>query len=362
MLNVIELSGSYHEIGRGWGAALGPDMERVFAIELGTVAALLGVDHEAVVGIGTQYQAAARAYDPDFMTMLQGFAQGAGVDFDTLFALRVVLETLFQTRRPEGMCTAFAVDGSATASGEPLMGQNIDWHPGLPMVLLDITWPGGVRQLALSMAGIWEYTLTAPPDSPPFGLAAALTATHTPCAVTVPVSVVMHKSARQSEMTAAVDTFRQASLNLGSFLLADAGGRQVGIENGLGRHALLEPEQGVLVHANHLVADSLREQDIFLPYVPDSPLRQARLYGLIRKEHGSLTPARMMAFLADHDNHPKSLCAHVDPTSDLPPSATVASVVMEPARLTMHVAVGNPCENEYVAYTLDTDRSTGNLE
>lgn len=355
MLKAVELQGSHYEIGKGWGEAFRDDMSRIVEIELGTTAALLGTDMETVIALGKRYLPLAEAYDPEFIHVLQGFARGAGVDFDTLFAIRTVLEVLFRTARPEGMCTSFAATGSATRSGKTILGQNIDWHPDLPLALLKITWPNGVRQLALSMSGVWEYGLTDSPGNPTFGFVSTLTASmdERPEDPTIPISVIMGKAGRMPTLEEALGEFKKNGLNLASFLLADGGGNLTGIELGLRNHVILEPEDDMLAHANHYLSEQFGQADIFLPFVPDSPLRYERLKALMKKHHGDLTPEHMMRFLADHENHPKGICSHVDPNSELPPSATVASVIMIPAERTLYVAVGNPCENEYHAFTLD---------
>ena len=362
MLQVVELEGSFLDIGRGWGRAFRDAMPAVLETELGGVAAVLGVDAEAVIGLAAPHREAAQAFDPDSMLVLQGFAEGAGIGFEAAFALRCVLEVLFQTAAPPGMCTSFAVAGAATASGEAIIGQNVDWHPGLPLALLRITWPGGVRQLCLSVGGVFEYSLTQPPDAAPYGVAATLTATPSDTLPptkdaprgggTVPVSITMNRASRQPDMDAALAVFRDAGISLGSFLLAGGGAEPVGIELGLGGHALLRPEGGVLVHANHLLTPRLTEQDIFLPFVPDSPLRRERLARLIQDGYDRLTPRAMMDCLKDHEGHPRGLCTHVDPDSDLPPTATIASLVMEPQEGVMHIAAGTPCTAEYADYTL----------
>ena len=357
MIKVVELEGSYYQIGQGWGEALREDMPKIIQIELGTVAALLGVDIKTVVAIGSSYLEVAEKYDPDFMQVLKGFSQGAEVDFNTFFAIRAVLEILFQTSRPEGMCTSFAVTGEATASGETIIGQNIDWHPELPLVLLRINWPNGVQQLSLTLGGVFEYSLSHHPSYEPYAGAATLTATSNsrPGQPTVPVSIVMQKAYRQANIDKALAEFAASELNIASFLLADGAGNISGIELGAGTHVLLSSPKGTLVHANHYQSDLFVPKDIFLPYVPDSPLRQARLTKLIDENYGNITVDHMKRFLADHENYPKAICAHVDPKSELPPSATVGSVIMVPARKMMYVAAGTPCSNDYIPFDMNNE-------
>lgn len=355
MLRTVELEGSYYEIGQGWGTVFKEEMEKVTQIELNIIAAFYQTDIEGVISMGRKYLPAAEQYDPDFMEVLHGFADGACIEFETLFAIRAVLEILFYSKRPEGMCTSFAVTGNATKNGQTIIGQNIDWHPGLPMALLRIQWPNGVKQLALSMGGIWEYSLSSHISESPFGIAATLTATpdqdseSTP----VPISIVMNRAARQTSLEKALAVFTAAKTNLASFLLANGKGDIKGVELGLNDFVLIQPERDTLVHANHYESERLKPYDIFVQYVPDSPMRRERLADLLIQDYGKVTENHLMEYLADHNNAPKGICSHVDPASDLPPSATLASVIMVPERKRMYVAPGNPCENGYVPYDLE---------
>jgi isopenicillin-N N-acyltransferase-like protein len=53
-----------------------------------------------------------------------------------------------------------------------------------------------------------------------------------------------------------------------------------------------------------------------------------------------------MAMLADHDGYPVSICRHESRLK------SIASLVAEPDQGRLHVAVGNPCEHEFVTYQL----------
>ena len=58
----------------------------------------------------------------------------------------------------------------------------------------------------------------------------------------------------------------------------------------------------------------------------------------------------MKGILSDHEGRPKSICRHQDVNPKA--SKTTHSLIVEPARGCMHVALGNPCQNEYITYSL----------
>ncbi len=81
MFDIVELKGSYYEIGIGWGSAFKSEMNNVIETELGIISNFFGIDIDTVVELGRKYIPVAKNYDPDFVEVLQGFAEGAGVDF-----------------------------------------------------------------------------------------------------------------------------------------------------------------------------------------------------------------------------------------------------------------------------------------
>ena len=54
----------------------------------------------------------------------------------------------------------------------------------------------------------------------------------------------------------------------------------------------------------------------------------------------------MMAMLADHARYPESICRHETGLT------SIASLVAEPDQGRLHIAVGNPCQHAFVAYSL----------
>ena len=65
-------------------------------------------------------------------------------------------------------------------------------------------------------------------------------------------------------------------------------------------------------------------------------------------------PVRLgQTVLCDHANAPLSICSHWnDDDPDPDQSVTTASMVWEPTERRVHVAVGQPCEHDYVTYAL----------
>ena len=354
-LDIIRLKGSYTEIGQAWGCAIKDDLKSGIDHELGGIAAYISKDKKDLIAMSNKLIPVARAYDPQFMEVLEGMAQGSGIPFEEIFALRSLLELMFYCHKLPNMCTAFAATGKATQDGTTIIGQNIDWHPDSNISLLRISWPNGVEQLSLCLGGIWEYPLTRPPDGSPFGLAATLAVSLTPGQdlKKVPLSIVMNRAGRQKRLERALSVFINGEQNMGGFVLASAEGEIIGVELADTHYEVLFPEEEMMVRANHYLTDRFKPMDFFAKYWPDSYLRYNRLRVLMQKDWGRITPELMMKHLSDHHNHPKSLCTHVDPEATFAPSRTLASVIMVPEKGCIYIANGNPCRTPFLKYQLE---------
>ena len=138
--------------------------------------------------------------------MVEGLAEGAGIDFDEAFALQCSIEVSLNYQQIKGLCTSFAVDGEVTRDRTTILGQNIDWHPDAPVDLLRIRYEDGLNRFSLclsgnayshlSSAGIGNCSnLTLGPLSKPLNQ--------------VPLSFYLSKAMRQETIRGALDVLRQ---------------------------------------------------------------------------------------------------------------------------------------------------------
>jgi isopenicillin-N N-acyltransferase-like protein len=113
-----------------------------------------------------------------------------------------------------------------------------------------------------------------------------------------------------------------------------------------GPQILHDEGAGYLVHTNHYLSERFATGDNFKRSFPDSFPRLERIRSLVESRYGSITVEDIQHFLSDHSGYPTSICRHDKGMR------TVASLIAEPAQGRMHVAVGNPCQNRYVTYTI----------
>ncbi|MFC7442517.1 C45 family autoproteolytic acyltransferase/hydolase [Laceyella putida] len=349
-LPVVECYGTPYEIGMQIGNACKGEI--LFSLEdsLSILARGYQTEIDHVIAEASKFIPATQAYDPELIQQLQGQADALGISFQRMFALRTILELSFYYRNILGLCTSFAASGKVTADGKTILGQNIDWYPRYSMYLLKIHHRSGIRQLALSLGGIVEYTLS----SAGFGMCANSLFTETGTyRFNIPLACYLPKVMRQFSFKDAVDLLQQMARGVGYYHLASASGEMVGIESVFDDVEMIEPHHDLLFHTNCYCTERFQAHDMAATILPDSLKRRERMQHLLGQHAGSITPETMMKILSDHQDYPVSICRHPDPhKTAIWEMQTLASFIMVPEEGIMYIANGNPCSNEFLIYSI----------
>jgi isopenicillin-N N-acyltransferase-like protein len=242
-------------------------------------------------------------------------------------------------------CTSFAAGRGATVDGGILSGQNSDQSPLNTdlQIVLSVEPDEGPACLMASFAGLVGY-----PGLNEAGVSFFQNALSTPTWVAsgIPHYLVKRVLLEQTSLEDCLAVFRRVQFcSSANYVVTD---RQsiVDVETTPEGFALVTAEGDLVTHGNHFLHPDLVPQEALLPALPDSACREPRLRALLEARRGTLSLADVKAALSDHDRTPASICRHEEAL------VTIASIVAEPDQGRLHVAVGNPCENEYVAYSL----------
>ena len=296
----------------------------------------------------------AEKYAPEIVEEMRGMAAGAELDFQDIFLMNITYE--ISATLTMG-CTSFAAVGNATSDGEVITGQNLDFLSTYEenIVLLKTKPNDGPASLAVAPAGTLgligmnsagislNLNLLRDKDSlvPDGG---------------VPSHIILRKILGCQNLGEAISTVASAEKRSAkNYLLASDQGDVVDIEVTMNDLDVQYPDRGIFTHANCFKAERFKCSDLAPQYLPDSYIRTARLYQLMDSQHGSLTVDVMKQLLQDHNNHPNSICRHPDPRNPLPIGRmmkTLVSLISCPKVKKAYIALGNPCENEYVEYCL----------
>ena len=284
---------------------------------------------------------------PHFLEEIEGVAEGAGIERAEALLLQVRQEVAHVARfgAVDLECTSFAVSGPYTRAGTTFAGQNADLAGGIEafsaVLTFAVTGKPAVMMLVpagqISYLGISSEGLSA--DANFLRSAGWRTG--------FPRYLLTRLAIEQPTLKAAVDaalTPRRASSR--NLLLADRTGAMVDIETTAQEHGLAWGN-GCLVHANHHVLPGMAGHETATAEERhNSGCRQDRIAALMEEHRGRIDATVLKTVLRDHANRPHSICAH--PGERV--SYSFASIISDLEAGAMEVAVGPPCEHDYVRY------------
>jgi isopenicillin-N N-acyltransferase-like protein len=136
-------------------------------------------------------------------------------------------------------------------------------------------------------------------------------------------------------------------------LLVAQNGELYSVEVSARRFAILYGLDGMLVHTNHYLDEKMQAIENEPDELIGTRLRYFRALRLLQRtpEHSIKT---LQAIQRDHMNYPNSICNHY--TEDLSPldrEKTINAIIMDLTARAMHIAWGNPCQNQYHTYYLE---------
>ena len=257
---------------------------------------------------------------------------------------------------PAAECTSFGVSPGVTLDGHAISGQNKDPVSGSALLhivlrmriqdgptILVLAYPGEVLGYGMWSTGasVFRNSLWSRASGEP-GLEMGQWAL---------LSLAGGSTAEAVELAR-----RHGIAGDGNVLFSDAAG-SVSVEFNAGGISVVQPDDGVVTHANHPVgSETAPFEYAYGDDYPtrddgaDSRIRMDRLAELLGAERGRLTPQRALMCMSDHANHPRGLCRHLAPS--ITTHCTTGSVIVEPTRGRLYAVRGNPCCNWPTTYTV----------
>jgi isopenicillin-N N-acyltransferase like protein len=352
-LKIVEAGGSHYEMGLQYGTAC-PEIRRMLEM---TQQLFGGADKaRAVVNkYAPGYLASAQKYAPEIVEEMKGMAEGAKVAFEDILFLNIT----YEISTPDIMsgCTSFAASGEATKTGGVIAGQNFDFIEQWDefMVLLKMKPDNGPKFMAVTAAGcLGLIGLNSA------GLSVNLNLLKNKDSMTptggTPTHVILRKVFMSRNISEAITAIAAAEGRAAkNYLVTSGEGDITGIETTTNDMDVQYPVRGIYTHANCFKADRFKSADMAPLFSADSYIRAPRLNRLMENQHGKLTAEAMKDLLADHNNHPGSICRHPNPNAPLwiaKMAKTLVSIITLPAERKTFISYGNPCENEYIEYQL----------
>ena len=346
---LIEVSGPPRERGRQYGRQASSRIHKGIG-HYGAQLRKLNLDHAGVAALVQAYLPRIRDFDETYIEEMRGIAEGSDASFEEIVLLNARTEILKLAEKPElraqlvpvdDGCTALCVMPGAAADGQLIHAQNWDWKAECAETavvlhirredgpdILTFTEAGGLARSGMNSAGI------------------AITANYLQSdrdyrTVGVPLALIRRKVLQQQHLAAAMKavyaTPKSASNNM---TVSQADGICINFECAPDETFPVHPENGFLVHANHFVSPVAlgKLRDMGVGAFGDTLYRDLRVRDLMLPHGGRATVDHVKAALADDFQSPFSVCRPIRRNTDDNLSATVATVVMQPARGLMEVA------------------------
>ena len=353
----LRVEGGPRERGRQYGEGARERVHRSVEAYSRVFETYAGWDWSRVEAEAARFEGPIRSFNPACLEEIEGIAEGAGLAPIDILAINVRTEVMFaaKARQAPGTatqplpaeCSAFACVPAPGQKDPVLVGQNWDWllHSAQTLVVLEVRQDEGPDFVTVVEAG-----LLAKAGMNAAGLGLVTNALVTDADVGepgLPYHVLLRAVLDCTTVTDALEVLqagpRSSSAN---YLIAHAGGAALDIEAAPGDFTRLYPvypEDGVLRHTNHFLAD-IQPADLALWAMPSSAVRLQRL----RAAGTARTLDDFGVLLADHADYPHSICAHPDPAAHpCEQGATIASVLMDLTARRVWLAAGNPCQAPY---------------
>jgi isopenicillin-N N-acyltransferase like protein len=356
----IRISGDGFDRARQYGVAACREIhltkagyERAFAEK--------GISWPQATDIAKGFVDDVAAWRPEFVTEIEGIADGSGLSADDVFTINCRTEVLWSAvsagapgpkDTPRGECSSFALQPQISLGRGTLVGQNWDWLEVLSdtIVVLEVEREDGPRYVSVVEAGLLAKTTMNSA-----GLALAITTLVSSLDGTpggVPFHFLIRAIADQTTVSDVLDMLSSVTrASSGNYVLGSADGEIMNIETGPGGAWNVFPttaDNNCVTHTNHFRHQIDGGVDLAPAQMSDSFLRLGRIDALIADKSSQLTRDDLQQALADHTGYPSSVCCHPD-GEDAPADRwqTLAGIIMEPATRALHLAEGNPCQEPW---------------
>ena len=345
-----EFEGSFREMGRQYGEAcrneISYNLNRWYEVCSVTNPGMTAEEFSARSVI---FEEPVKNCCPEAYEMILGISEGSGLPVQDIIFINSGYEMGMELEGYAAGCTSFAAAGRTTADNKTIVGQNMEWHDGFEVTVMKCRPDNAPAFLALTFAGMLAHFGISEAGFGHFGNGVMCMLQQTG-----PTDIVItQKIFLQTDLSNAVRCITTAEAAIAvNHLMAHKDGQIIDVESCPGHNGIILPDDDILVHGNHFNTPSMKQYCVTekSPFA-DSFVREYRLKRLMEERKGSITPEVMMELLQDHQGYPKSICRHM---GKLPDEGfhTVSSMVAVPEEGKMWATDGNPCENEYVLYSL----------
>ena len=352
-LPVVELKGSFKQMGQQFGEACRSEINELYEIRLQaamTHAKDRGREYtiEEALALAAGNLSIVQEYDADIYEETLGIAEGCGLSLAQVFILQGLTDFrdyLSWGKIADGFgCTAIGIAPEKSSSSSLLMAQNWDLgtsnmkyvcmvkrQPNKGPKSCSLTVYGGLSMVGMNSEGIAVGTTNIKTtDSRPG----------------VHYLNILHKTMKCKSMDEAERAITHAPRSGAHFyMVGDSKGNFKGFECSALKHVEMNMNNGVFSHCNHILAPSLQSlqaEDMG----PSTCQRQKRIDVLLDRTEFSVDSIKEI--LSDHDGDQLAICRH-DVGEGI---STNATVIMDPQNGVVHACRSYPHEGIWQKFSL----------
>ena len=353
---LIHVRGSHRAMGQQLGEALKLQIAHSREIACGLIehhASGLNLTWEGAVTQAHKYLPYIQERYPQYVDELSGMAEGSGVPFGDLCVL-TTFEAVTSDALHLDKCTSMAVSGDLTTDGHVLVAHNEDWTPedeqDVALVhaspdheppFLAMMYGGYLPNIGFNACGIAQCCDSVHPSDSRIGIPRIIVSRAVLGTRTIADAIRCMLSPR-----------RAAGYN---HLLAHESGEIYCVEVSARRFAILYAHEGYIVHTNHFIDAHLQAVEKNPDELLNTRVRYSRARNLIdlNEQHNIQS---LHAIQQDHVNSPHAICNHAQDIENWNlREKTICSLIIDLTAHAMYIAWGNPCQNPYHTFFLETD-------
>lgn len=347
---LYRFSGSHRAIGQQYGEECRELIHQHRDLALERLLQKSDLSYEEVTERTLWYEPWVEHAAPFFCEEIRGLAEGAGISEAEAWLLQLRAEVAIVTKDEQGdECTSFAIQPEATSNGVGLVGQNADLPPfyrdiaivaemqfeDIPSILMLLP-AGQLSYLGINDAGVGVSANFLTCDGWRVGFPRYFFS-----------RMVLTKRSVDEGASLIENLHRASSRNL---MMLDGDGKAINLETSVTESARIYPTNGILAHANNYQSPELQHAERSTGIgLTNSQGRHASMQSMLEARHGQLDVEAMKEVLTDRSDPLACVNRHRNDIPELD-SMTFASMIMQPSRGTMDIAVGPPDENGYISY------------
>jgi hypothetical protein len=362
---VVKINGNYRDMGTQHGSQTKKLIQRAVQHVWAAYPPLLNMNRSEISHDLEEYAANIEKLNAGFLDEMGGVADGASVSLEDIVFLNSQYDVLLMRGGEKAMqnllCSAFAAWGDATKTGDLILGHNDDGARFTDqfLVLLDARPQAGHCFREPVIPGYLGYhAVVNDAGFCAVGNSLEKCLVEHEAKIGVPIWVIFRHLAQFANDVESAVQFLQ-TINTGtafSFLLADRDQNAIIVHRSPENMVLIRPKQDYLVMTNHALSDEIKPHLVLRETPSSTHYRFESMQKAVKTRLGKIDDETGIGIMSTHydtsigetNASGNTPCRHCEYEGRLSGTCRSAVVKLGKRKLTLHVALGNPCTAQWI--------------